>query len=351
MWLWWIKRQLASSDEEIRTKAWRKLIAAESPSTFDLAVYEFKSGNEESRYPAGLLLCKLADVRSLDLLVEMLEDESSQNKGRAFEALLKLRDSRVVPVLMRFVENEQHSWQQRKQALKALSALGWQPADPGQKLLLTICMRDEPLLLSMWEQSREYLIRLLEHKDAGLRSDAAKLLSNLADAECFDALTKGLKDSDEDVRGYCALALGRLNDPRAVGPLLDLLRTRKAELFSDEIRSALSNIGTKDAIEALEYFERLEERKKKLSPAYSKTSAPAHVNLSPGSKVPITGEYKCEFCEMKPVTLDPRLHVALDQVTSMDKLKPTVKRFEAGSKFSECPGCKEATGWTLISSY
>jgi len=153
----------------------------------------------------------------------------------------------------------------------------------------------------------------------------------------LDLFIQALEDESSTIREWAADALGKVGDSRAVPALV--AAAENEEHSWSERKSAL------EALNALGW--KPSHTGQKMMLAIFKCA----VNLPPGSKVPFTGEYKCEFCDMRPVALDPRFNVALDQVMSTGRLKATVDHFEAGTKFSECPRCKEATGWTVIRWY
>lgn len=78
------------------------------------------------------------------------------------------------------------------------------------------------------------------------------------------------------------------------------------------------------------------------------------VNLSPGSTVPETGKYKCEFCGEGGMA--DFFGTALKGSSFGLNTSPlegvgrqsTVSFFRAGQKFNPCSTCGPATGWTLI---
>ena len=74
------------------------------------------------------------------------------------------------------------------------------------------------------------------------------------------------------------------------------------------------------------------------------------VNLSPGSTVPKTGKYKCEFCDEGRVADFFGLKgTGLDVGQSQGPVRQSnIRFFETGHNFTECPTCGPATGWTLI---
>jgi HEAT repeat protein len=83
------------------------------------------------------------------------------------------------------------------------------------------------------------------------RAWAANVLGEIRAQRAFPALVRGLSDSDEEVRGKSASALGRLADPRAISHLLDHLLTDPAPFVRARIASALGQIGGPEVIERL----------------------------------------------------------------------------------------------------
>ena len=77
-------------------------------------------------------------------------------------------------------------------------------------------------------------------------------------------------------------------------------------------------------------------------------------NLSPGTPVPKTGKYKCEFCGeggiadlMGKALVGSGLGLKTSRLQAVGR-QGTVKFFEAGRTFPQCPTCGPATGWTLV---
>ncbi|MBN1550986.1 hypothetical protein JW979_05940 [bacterium] len=77
-------------------------------------------------------------------------------------------------------------------------------------------------------------------------------------------------------------------------------------------------------------------------------------NLAPGSVVPQTGNYKCEFCgeggiaDFLAKSLEESgIGLNTSQLQGAGR-NSTIKFFEAGRTFPQCPTCGPATGWTLI---
>ena len=107
------------------------------------------------------------------------------------------------------------------------------------------------------------------------------------------------------------------------------------------------------------------------------------INLAPGSFVPKSGEYKCNVCmeggmldailkafikknvikgaenlignheDVKIVKRmmkeDKELRRSLEYPTDQQlEGKETIKFFQQGNKFTECPNCGRSSGWTLL---
>lgn len=79
------------------------------------------------------------------------------------------------------------------------------------------------LALQQIPDGRSILPEILRHRDRLVREGAAKLISDQPTAGDFHELVRGLDDSDFLVRGYCAHALGILDNPAALKPVFRLL--------------------------------------------------------------------------------------------------------------------------------
>ena len=81
-----------------------------------------------------------------------------------------------------------------------------------------------------------------------------------------------------------------------------------------------------------------------------------HVNLTPGTVVPVTGRYQCDGCGGGDVAKAfANLSGPLGALAAMQQSKPqTIRDFKKGDKFPHCPNCTfpglpgGLTGWTLV---
>ncbi|MDQ1251123.1 MAG: hypothetical protein QG646_192 [Euryarchaeota archaeon] len=102
------------------------------------------------------------------------------------------------------------------------------------------------------------LIQALGDENVRVRKYAAMTLGKIGDPSAIPALTQALSDKDEDcllclLRGYAAEALGKIGDYSVVPALIQALSDKNGWL-TDHAVSALREIGTPEAIKAIEEF-------------------------------------------------------------------------------------------------
>lgn len=79
-----------------------------------------------------------------------------------------------------------------------------------------------------------------------------------------------------------------------------------------------------------------------------------YLNLQPGTTVPKTGKYKCEFCGAGGIAdimgdLLGQNGVGFDgSGLNAHGQTGTTGVFHAGEIFPQCPKCGDATGWSLV---
>jgi len=77
-------------------------------------------------------------------------------------------------------------------------------------------------------------------------------------------------------------------------------------------------------------------------------------NVPPGSRVPKSGKWKCEFCGEGGIAQFFSRHLkGMGREAAASRFEgrtraSTVRFFEAGKTFTECPNCGPSTGWTLV---
>ena len=91
-------------------------------------------------------------------------------------------------------------------------------------------------------------VKLLEHPDEAVRSEALQVCEQSSDPRLLAPLVRLLGDADGWVRLTACEALGRLKDERAVGPLVDALQDPEARWAAID---ALGAVGGESALRAL----------------------------------------------------------------------------------------------------
>ena len=90
-------------------------------------------------------------------------------------------------------------------------------------------------------QDIEGLQAALNHKDEGVRADAAEALGDIGDAKAVEALIQALQDEVYSVVCESAVALGKIKDPRAGTPLIEALKEDRP-LFGIGAMRALAGV-------------------------------------------------------------------------------------------------------------
>ena len=103
--------------------------------------------------------------------------------------------------------------------------------------------------ISAVTKENDPLISALRHGDANARRQAAQALINIGDAERhlatvddFGPLLEALDDPDDDVRYFATVALGKLEDTRALETLQQVRRNDSSELVRQGAMTAIQQL-------------------------------------------------------------------------------------------------------------
>ncbi len=97
--------------------------------------------------------------------------------------------------------------------------------------------RNDPAYLTRFN----HFLAMLTDEDPSRRWKAAEMLARLEDERAVEPLIQALSDEDWRVRQKVAWALGRIGDPRALGPLRHAL-LHEREGVKEMINEALDRI-------------------------------------------------------------------------------------------------------------
>jgi HEAT repeat protein len=188
---------------------------------------------------------KLRESRNVQGLIYALQHKDPTVQYDAAEALGETGDERAVEPLLAALKNDETGGVRWK-AAEALSKLGT-PAVAG---LISALQHDDDdvrwkAAIALGEigdpQAIAPLINVLCDNDRFVRSRAAYALSMIGEP-AVDPLIHALREGDGNLRWGAAIALGKIQNPRAIAPLIHALAD-KYENVRAESAAALAAIG------------------------------------------------------------------------------------------------------------
>jgi HEAT repeat protein len=248
-----------------------------APLAVPLLVEALKHKTPQLRLAALNELAKIHPAHSMEALCLALKDEAIVVRRTAAEALGRKRDTRAVAPLLELLKDGDSDV--RKTAAHALSTLGWQPVDNSMRAWHAIAAQQweevvrcgtEAVDALMWMlrgsagqisdraaaslhklKAVEPLIAVLTNSGEapGSQRTAAVVLGRIEDERALGPLLDALRNPDAGVRAAAALASGRIGDERALGPLLDALKDPNADVRAAAAASLASErIGDERAL-------------------------------------------------------------------------------------------------------
>jgi HEAT repeat protein len=251
-----IARALADSAEEVRLAAVRALgrLGAEAAAT---AMGRLEDPSSRVRLAAIDVLVAAEDRRAAPLLVDRLGDAAVEVRRRACLALAELDDSRAAPALIRSLADPMSEVQAataealgRLRAVEAVSPLADRlaAADPAVRHAAIVALG---MLGDRDPRAVGLLVEALGDKD--LHATAEESLRGLGSA-AVPALLEALGSSGTPLASLEAVVrlLGGSADPRALPPLLDVLRW--GPVAPDLVIAAIGGLRQPAALEPLAPF-------------------------------------------------------------------------------------------------
>lgn len=196
---------------------------------------------------AAEALGRLKEKKAVPYLMELLARGGDMGQS-AYEALGEIGDTRALAVLERGLGAEDAFI--KAQAGYALMRMG---EDAGGKALGKLIAGDprgsKPGILAAYylarldeERGLDYLVRIVERRDAPLRALAAEALGKSGNKKAVLPLTEALASGDRDLRLMIVRALGRLGGKRAVYQLYKAVDDADSAV-ADAARLALADLG------------------------------------------------------------------------------------------------------------
>lgn len=222
------------------------LLAAEGKSALPLLLAALSHDNPDVRKGAARALGIIGDFEAVQPLLERLDKESPGVGQFIVDALADIGDSQVVPELCKLTRS--HSLSLRYSAVRGLGKIGDQRAIPFLVEALSdsasiVRLRAVESLSQMREPSLWAPIsEMLKDASAGVRGVAARALGDMNSLRALDELLPLLQSDIESDLLETVNTLGRLGDPKAIGPLTAVQAREGRDRVLDAIRAALEAI-------------------------------------------------------------------------------------------------------------
>jgi len=179
----------------------------------------------EVRDSAATTLANMGEV-AYDPLLRALDSPHGYARSRAAKALGNMGDARAVGPLISLLGDETDFV--RWNAAEALGEIGDPAAaEPLSQTLLDkdrgIQWRATLALGKMGEPGVQVLLQALEEGGAYTTQDLIAALADLGEMRALEPIVRALGSTTKEVRWNAIIALGKLGDPTAIGPLAELL--------------------------------------------------------------------------------------------------------------------------------
>lgn len=217
----------------------------------------------ETRLDAVNILGQINDKKTVKPLVDCLVDEDQSVRAAAAKSLDKLKWKPATPLekvdylsasgewdrcvemgsvsikrLVSLLDDEE--FEVRWEAAKALERLDWNPPlESAERVRYLIFKEDYEQLVNIGGAAVEPLLKAFERYSS---PEVAEALGRIGDPRAVGPLVAALDGLFSDVRIKAAGALGRIGDSRAVDPLINLLKRDEPEVRIEVLR-ALGRIG------------------------------------------------------------------------------------------------------------
>ncbi|MEL6342669.1 MAG: HEAT repeat domain-containing protein [Myxococcota bacterium] len=220
-------RLLNDDDPSVRTQAARSLGRLGEPRTRDRLFQSLLDEDETVRFAVGTALGMLGDARTVPFLLRAIREGDIIVQREAEAAMTKL-DKSALTALVQLLRNGKPPY--RAEAARRLGAL--QDARAIRYLIPSLLMED------CQKEVAEALHLLGE-------PTVAPLIKYLKDDDDLDGVTPPLQEQ-------VARVLGKLNDRRAVPPLITILEDKEQPpRLREEAARVLGKLGDRSAIDAL----------------------------------------------------------------------------------------------------
>ena len=200
------------------------------------------------RAEAAKELAELGNRQAVGALIEALKDRAPSVRMAAADALGVLEDPRAIRPLMAALGDK--SGGVRSSAAQALTMLEWKPANQRQKIAYLVAVSDFDVLVELGAAAFQPLLAMLKDEDNDIREEAARALGTLGDKRAIKPLAAAVADEEGDVREAAMEALLRLGE-EGFKQVTDVLKNHKDELTRSRAAEVLGRSDDRRAVEPL----------------------------------------------------------------------------------------------------
>lgn len=210
-----LRTGLADADNTVRLRAASALRKISGKAAAAETLKAIKHSDPAVRGQAVFRFIEMPDLQARDSLIAALDDMDNNVRSRAAAALAKLDDPRARSALAAFKSREE-----KKPNANSLVAAAKSPAqlakllqhrDANVRKNAALALRKTP-----GDQANGAAFAAFEHPDPAVRIHVIYRFAEKPDAAATAALSEALNDTDSSVRGHAALALRKTpGDPAA----------------------------------------------------------------------------------------------------------------------------------------
>lgn len=242
-------RMIYDDNKQVRASALESISVMEVPVATRQIVPLLKDPDLNIQSKAIDTLIQIHDPELISQLIEILQDDAEYIRRAAVEILNQIGDESAIKELLNAIRDK--DWWVKARAADALGTIG------GPKVvdavLNLINDKDEFLrrtaveILNSVKDERavSHLISALDDDDWWVRERAADALGNMGDKKAVPALVQMLQTQPESTV-VAIKALAQLEDPQAIKPLLETLKSTGDQAKIKEVIQALDKVTDKD---------------------------------------------------------------------------------------------------------
>ena len=195
--------QLGSREPEVQVAAVNAL-ARLAPDATGPLITALKTWNRARRLGVIAALGQIGDTQAMDALAGLTTDQSGEIRWQASIALGEMGEGGAVPALLSTLRDKDKYV--RYASAVSLAKAGYVPGSDDEQAWYSAGMQDWERLTRLRDPAVPALINLLSDTDPDVRGRAARALGAIGNSDAGAALVRALGDEDRQVRWEAMLA-------------------------------------------------------------------------------------------------------------------------------------------------